>query len=76
MQMLRLLLDSPKGPTSLQQGLGLNYPKFVETAKLLESKELIRKDTEGEREVYRITPAGAQLHREWRSVVETLGDVS
>lgn len=76
MQMLRLLLDGPRGPSSLQQALGLNYPKFVEFATYLESRRLIRKEPQGDKEVFQITPAGAQVHRDWRAVEEKLGDVS
>lgn len=76
MQMLRLLLDAPRGPTSLQQALGLNYPKFIESANYLETKRLIRKEVQGEHEIYFITADGAQVHRDWRAVEEKLGDVS
>ena len=76
MQLLRLLLGGPRGPSSLQQALGLNYPKFMEFADYLESRQLIRTEQQGDREIYHITAAGAELHRSWREVEERLGDVS
>jgi predicted transcriptional regulator len=76
MQMLRLLLDGPRGPSNLAQGLGLNFAKFMEFAGYLESRQLIRKEVESDHEVFYITPAGAQVHRDWRAVEEKLGDVS
>jgi len=76
MQLLRLLLDGPRGPSRLQQALGLNYPKFIEFADYLESRQLIRTEYEGEHQLYYVTPAGVEAHRGWRQVEEKLGDVS
>ncbi|MDG6926602.1 MAG: hypothetical protein JRN09_08615 [Nitrososphaerota archaeon] len=76
MQMLRLLLGGARGPSNLAQALGLNFAKFMEFANYLESRQLIRKETQGEHEVFYITPTGAQVHRDWRAVEERLGDVS
>lgn len=76
MQLLRLLLEGPRGPSRLQQALGLNYPKFIEFAEFLESRQLIRRETKDEHEFYSLTAAGIEAHRKWRGLEEALGDVS
>ena len=77
MEFLKLLLDGPRGPTRLAQGMGLNFAKFMEFAGFLESRKLIRRGQQDEHEVYYITPEGAEVRREWEKVWGKLGpDVS
>jgi predicted transcriptional regulator len=77
MEILKLLLDGPRGPTRLAQGMGLNFGKFMEFAGFLESRKLIRRGQQEEHEVYYITPEGVEIRREWEKVWEKLGpDVS
>ncbi|MGA2664706.1 MAG: winged helix-turn-helix domain-containing protein [Nitrososphaerales archaeon] len=78
MEILRLLLDAPNGPSRLSQATGLNFPKFMEFAAYLESKRLIRRETDGDHhDVFYITTEGAALRRDWEKVWGVLGpDVS
>jgi predicted transcriptional regulator len=72
-EMLRFLLDGPKGPSRLAQSLGLNFYKFVEFAEFLESRQVIRKEVREGREVYFITPKGAQVLEDWKRVASAIG---
>ena len=77
MEILKLLLDGPRGPTRLAQAMGLNFPKFMEFAAFLESKSLIRRGEQEGHEVYYITPEGAEVRRNWEKVWTKIGsDVS
>ena len=72
MEILRLLLDGPKGPTRLAQAVNLNFPKLSEFAAYLEAKGLIAKATEDGHEFYSVTPAGAEVHASWRAIWDRL----
>jgi predicted transcriptional regulator len=73
MKILALLLDGPRGPTSLAQGAGLNYNKFLDFANFLESRQCIRKELEEDHEVYHLTNEGIELHEYITKVAERLG---
>jgi predicted transcriptional regulator len=68
MEILDLLLDGPRGPTRLAQGLGLNFNKFSEFASFLIAKQLIKVQAQEGREMYFITGQGADLNRDWKKV--------
>ena len=68
MEILDLLLDGPKGPTRLSQALGLNFSKFLEFAAFLQTKGLIRTETQEGHEVYLITPEGTDINHDWKKV--------
>ncbi len=72
MKILALLLDGPRGPTSLAQGAGVNYNKFLEFANF-ESKLFIRKELQEGHELFYITSAGVEFHEDLTRVVEKLG---
>ena len=73
MELLRLLLDGPRGPTRLAQGMGLNFGKFMEFAGFLESKNLIRRGKEEDHEVFYITNEGVDVRRNWEKVWGKIG---
>jgi predicted transcriptional regulator len=73
MEMLRLLLEGPKGPSRLCQSLGLNFYRFLEFAKRLESAQVISKQVQEGHELYFLTPLGVQLLEDWERVWNTLG---
>jgi len=68
MEILDLLLEGPKGPSRLQQATGLNFPKFLEFASFLKSKQMVRTEVVEGRELYYITPQGAELNNDWKKV--------
>ena len=72
-EMLRLLLDGPKGPSRLAQSLGLNFYKFLEFAQFLESRQVIRRELQEGRELYFVTPKGAQVLEDWKRVASAIG---
>ena len=73
MEILGLLLEGPKGPTRLSQGIGINFARLTEFTGYLESKGLVRKATLDGQEVYVITTDGAQVRRDWEKVWSRLG---
>ena len=73
MEILRLLLDGPRGPTRLAQGMGLNFQKFMEYAAFLESKGLVRRGALEGHEAYFVTPEGAEVRQNWEKVWSRLG---
>ncbi len=73
MKILALLLDGPRGPTSLAQGAGLNYDKFLDFASFLESRQFIRKELQEGHELFYITNKGVEFHEDLTRVAEKLG---
>lgn len=73
MEILGILLEGPRGPTKLAQGMGLNFGKLMEFAAFLESKKLIRRGTYEDQEVYYITTEGAEVRRDWEKVWGRIG---
>ena len=72
MDILATLLDGPKLPTRISQACNLNYDSFLKWANILESNGLITKTTLEGREAYSLTPAGQQVYRDYRSLMERL----
>jgi predicted transcriptional regulator len=74
MQLLALLIDGPRGPSRIAQALGLNFYKFQEFAAFQESKGFIRKEVQGEYELYYITEKGIDVYHKWTEFYSAFGE--
>jgi predicted transcriptional regulator len=74
MQILELLSEGPRGPTSLSQACGLNYAKLREFADKLQGKSLIRMEVVEGHETYFLTSEGLQVLNDLTRAMVKLGD--
>jgi predicted transcriptional regulator len=72
MDILGNLLDGPKRPTRLAQLCNLSFDNLMRYAGILVAKGLVQVTTEESHELYSITPAGFEMHRQYRKFWEAL----
>ncbi len=64
-QIVRLLSAGPKPVGAIAQALPVTRPAVSKHLKLLESARLVRHESHGTQNVFRLSPEGFQLARRW-----------